>query len=161
MIISRYIIPLILFAFNTNKSIINSDLTIKSEEEFIEKNFFPDQIFRKIKKKLIVDIANARIQELSEVIIFKNINFKSFVKKNLQIFIKINNKTDFKCLDESFNFFFSNKGEYDLRIIDDESIKNLILSAANIAQFGWKKEAVPIVHEKKSIIARLFYFLFG
>lgn len=144
-----------------NDILINSDLTIKSEEEFIEKNFFPDQIFRKIKKKLIVDIANARIQELSEVIIFKNLNFKSFVKKNLQIFLKINNKTDFKCLDESFNFFFSNKGEYDLRIIDDESIKNLILSAANIAQFGWKKEAVPIVHEKKSIIARLFYFLFG
>ena len=80
-----------------NDILINLDLSIKNEEEYIEKNFFPDQNFRKIKKKLIVDIANARIQELAEVIIFKNLNFKSFVKKNLQIFLKINNKTDFKC----------------------------------------------------------------
>ena len=35
-----------------------------------------------------------------------------------------------------------------------------IINANEIVQFGWKKEAVPIISEKKSILARLFNFLF-
>ena len=110
---------------------------------------------------MILDIANARIEELSELIIFNNINIKNFLKKKLPIFLTINNQSDLKCFNESFKLFFSNKGKYELRVIDGNIVKNLFLSAANIDQFGWKKEAVPIVHEKKSIIARLFDFLFN
>ena len=33
-----------------NNILINLDLSIKNEEEFIEKNFFPDQNFEKLKK---------------------------------------------------------------------------------------------------------------
>ena len=33
-------------------------------------------------------------------------------------------------------------------------------SANNIVQYGWKKEAIPIVNEKKSIISRLFGLIF-
>ncbi len=141
--------------------LVNLDLPIKNEEEYIEKNLFTEQNFRKIKKKLIFDIANARIEELSELIIFNNINIKNFLKKKLPIFLTINNQSDLKCFNESFKLFFSNKGKYELRVIDGNIVKNLFLSAANIDQFGWKKEAVPIVHEKKSIIARLFDFLFN
>ncbi len=141
--------------------LVNLDFTIKNEEEYIEKNLFTEQNFRKIKKKLILDIANARIEELSELIIFNNINIKNFLKKKLPIFLTINNQSDLKCFNESFKLFFSNKGKYELRVIDGNIVKNLFLSAANIDQFGWKKEAVPIVHEKKSIIARLFDFLFN
>ena len=69
--------------------LVNLDFTIKNEEEYIEKNLFTEQNFRKIKKKLILDIANARIEELSELIIFNNINIKIFRKKNFYFF---NNK---------------------------------------------------------------------
>ena len=37
----------------------------------------------------------------------------------------------------------------------------MFYNAYEIVQFGWKKEAVPIVHEKKSLIARFFNWLFG
>ena len=47
---------------------------------FIEEEFFGNQKFRKIKKQLVYDIATARIQEISEIIAFKNINIKSFFK---------------------------------------------------------------------------------
>ena len=51
------------------------------ESETVEEKYFQGQNFRKIKKKLIIDIANARIQELSEIMMIKNINIKSFLKK--------------------------------------------------------------------------------
>ena len=40
--------------------------------------------YRKIKKKLIYEIALARIKEISEIMLFKNINFKYY--KNSKIF---------------------------------------------------------------------------
>ena len=49
--------------------------------DFIEEEFFDNQKFRKIKKKLVCDVATARIQEISEIIAFKNINIKSFLKQ--------------------------------------------------------------------------------
>ena len=59
--------------------LINSKFSKENiTSEYIERKFFKNQNFRKIKKKLILDIANARIQEFAEVIIFKNINLKSF-----------------------------------------------------------------------------------
>ena len=30
--------------------------------------------------------------------------------------------------------------------------------ANNVVQYGWNKEALPVVNEKKSIIARIFEF---
>ena len=74
----------------------------------IEKNFFDDQNFRKIKKKLIYDIASARIEEIAEIIILKNINLVSFLKKNLTIFLKVNDNT-LKCFDKKFQKYFYGK----------------------------------------------------
>ena len=32
----------------------------------------------------------------------------------------------------------------------------MLIAASNLVQFGWKKEAIPITQENKSIIARIF-----
>ena len=40
------------------------------DKEFIEEKFFKNQNFRKIKKKLIYDIAQARIDEIADIAIF-------------------------------------------------------------------------------------------
>ena len=42
--------------------------------------------------------------------------------------------------------------------IDEEK---LCECAASIVQYGWKKEAVPIVLEKKSLIGRIFHKMFS
>ena len=34
-------------------------------------------------------------------------------------------------------------------------------NALNIVQYGWKKEALPLVHEKKSLIRRFFDLFFN
>ena len=57
------------------------DFKNQLEGDLIEKKYFNEKNFRKIKKSLIIDIAKARIQEIAEVIMLKNINFQSFKKK--------------------------------------------------------------------------------
>ena len=51
-----------------------------SENELIGENFFKDLPYRKIKNKLIFDISLARIEEILDVIIFKNINIDFYNK---------------------------------------------------------------------------------
>ena len=128
------------------------------ENEYLEKEFFLQKNFRKIKKKLFFEIANARIVELSEIILFKNINFINFLKSKKTIFLKLNDHLITKCFKDNLEFNFSRKNNFNYNLIDEETFSNLFESASNIVQYGWKKEAVPIVQEKKSIIARIFDF---
>ncbi len=130
--------------------------TVDWENDYVEKEFFLQKNFRKIKKKLLFEIANARIEELSEIILFKNVNFINFLETQTQVFLKINDHLITKCFRDDLKFNFSKKNNFDYNLIDEETFANLFESASNIVQYGWKKEAVPIVHEKKSIIARIF-----
>ena len=131
-----------------------------SNDEIIEKEFFTDN-YRKIKKKLIYEIALARIQEISELIIFKNINLKYYNKVSKNIFLVIDRQLEFKGLNKIFEFAFSLNNKLDLNIIADSSEDNLIKTTNNLVQYGWKKEAIPIALSKKSIFRRFFEAIFG
>ena len=74
--------------------------------------------------------------------------------------MKINDSLILRKFNNSFKLFFSKKDNCCLNIIDNDEIENFYNNANNIVQFGWKKEAVPIILEKKSLLARLFNFLF-
>ena len=135
--------------------------TVDWENDYVEKEFFLQKNFRKIKKKLFFEIANARIVELSEIILFKNINFIDFLKSKKTIFLKLNDHLITKCFKDNLEFNFSRKNNFNYNLIDEETFSNLFESASNIVQYGWKKEAVPIIHEKKSLIARFFNRMFN
>ncbi len=129
-------------------------------EDFIEKEFFGNRNYRKIRKKLIHEIAEARIQEIAELSIFKNINLSNFTKKNIKILLKVNDELSFRCFRESFSKAFANKNTSELKFIENFSKKEIFDCAAKLVQYGWKKEAVPVIHEKKTILARLFNLFF-
>ena len=74
--------------------------------------------------------------------------------------MKLNDSLIFQKFINSFKLFFSNKYNYSLSVIDNDETENFYNNANDIVQFGWKKEAVPIILEKRSILARLFSFLF-
>ena len=131
------------------------------DSEILEKEFFENQNFRKIRKKLILDVAKARIEELSEVLIFKNINVISFLKNNIPIFLKINDQSNLKCFYEFYKKNFSKKDQFIIKFTRDLSLSEIYNSAIRIVHYGWKKEALPIVQEKKSIISRLFDKIFN
>ena len=130
-----------------------------SEQQFLEKEFFKNKNFRKIKKKLIIDIAKARINEIAQIILFKNINFKNILKNKIKIFLDINCIDDLFSLKEIFEHEFSNGQSLELEFFKNSSYETFITNTNRIVQFGWVKEAVPVIQEKKSIISRLFNLL--
>ena len=147
---------------NIKKLLLNSDLYKDSlENETVEEEYFQGHNFRKIKKKLIVDIATARIQELAEIMMIKNININSFFKTRAQVFLKINDQTSFKQFKEFYKNSFSQEEAFELFFLDQNSLKNIYQNASKIVQYGWKKEAVPIIQEKKSMITRFFDLFFN
>ena len=148
--------------YQTVKNILlKSNFSEDNEKNnFLEDEFLENQYSRKIKKQLICDIASARIEELAEIILYKNINLKGFLQKNFKIFLKISDTSNIKCFENIFINFFSNN-EYELNFLENYIQEEVYENTYNIAQYGWKKEAVPIVREKKSIIKRFFELFFN
>ena len=139
-----------------NFKITNEDL----EKTFIEKEYFNGKSYKKIKKKLILDIADARIQEIAEIIFIQNVNISAFLKQNTQIFLNINDKVQFNCFKNKYDFIFSKEKNFKVKLIENFDTYRLFGEVYKIVQYGWKKEAVPIVQEKKSYIARFFNLIF-
>ena len=78
-------------------------------------------------------------------------NCDMYIKK-----IKTPSTIFFKCLDENFKLYFSYGNKLKFNFLEESAFEDLYFNANSIVQYGWKKEAVPIVQEKKSLIARFF-----
>ena len=132
-----------------------------NDSEYLEEKYFINENFRKIRKKLIIDIMKARIEEICNIVYNKNINLTSFKNENIKIFLIIENESIF----ERFNFFFkscfSKNKNCEIYLIKDFDIETTIASAAHLSIYGWKKEAIPITQAKTSIISRIFKSMFG
>tara|TARA_X000001036_G_scaffold313217_2_gene291784 strand:- start:1727 stop:2923 length:1197 start_codon:yes stop_codon:yes gene_type:complete len=132
-----------------------------SKDEVIEKELFDNENYIRIKKKLIFEIAKARIQEFSEKLIDKNINLKSYEKKDSVIFIKFDDQSHFESFKDIYKLSFSLNNNATIKFLKNITIEKLIYNVNKIINYGWRKEAVPVTHTKKSIIAKFFDVLFG
>ena len=131
-----------------------------SEEELIDQKFFNDNVYRKIKKKLIYEIALARIKEITDVIFLKNINFAYYNKVSNNIYLEVDDNFQFKSLKEIFKKTFSTHKNYNVNFINISS-EGMLNTANKLVHFGWKNEAIPVSQSKKSMIARFFHAIFG
>jgi len=132
----------------------------EDSNEFLEEKYFTKGSYRKIRKKLIIDIVNARIEEITSIILNKNINIESFKQNNTAIYIVIEDQFIFDNFQENFKFYFSQDYNFDPHLINDFQIDSSIMSAAHLAVYGWKKEAIPVTQTKNSLITRIFKSLF-
>ena len=123
-------------------------------DNFLEKEFFQGNNFRKIKKKLFIEIANARILEIAEIMLFKNINLKSFLKNQVPIFLNIKDIINQKCFESSYKLFFADQHNYELSFFKNENFEILYENANNVVQYGWNKEAVPLYMKKNHLFQR-------
>ena len=64
-------------------------------------------------------------------------------------------------MDDIYKIVFSKENKFDLNFLEDFDLDETYKSADKLVQFGWKKEAVPVVQEKKSLIARFFDLFFN
>ena len=131
------------------------------DTELVEKDLFNTDSYRKIKKKLIYEIALARIEEFSEILLFKNINLKYFNKNSNNIFLEFDEELHHQCLREIFKFVFSANSSSSVIVLKNLSIDSLFNTANKLVHFGWKNEAIPLTQPKKSAIARFFDAIFG
>ncbi len=138
----------------------NKDIYKIPEEELLEKKYFDNQKYRKIKKNLIAKIAEARIKELFEKFFLKNINVKKIFELAGVIFLEINDQQHVSCFNQAYEKSFSFNYKHDVRIVKKPEIEQIICKADNITQFGWKKEAIPVIKSKKSFIIRILQKIF-
>ncbi len=129
-------------------------------DEIFEKSYFTDINFRKIRKKLIFDIADSRIEEIIDIIINKNINLKNLIQKNCKVYLNIYDNIVLENFKEVFLKYFLKNHNFQTEIVNFESDK-IILNAAKLSFFGWKKEAIPITQTKNSLITRIFNSIFN
>ena len=138
----------------------NCDFSNKfSEEDFLEKDYFIKNNFRKIRKKLLFEIADSRIREIIEVMLLKNSNTISFLNNNVKIFINLEDQLTKNIFENSLSFFLS-KRNLTFSFYEKIPLSDLYENTDKLVQFGWKREAVPVIQEKKSFIAKFFEFLF-
>ena len=152
-LLDRSTIINVLREFLFDKELIN--------DELVEKEYFKKEKYRKIKKKLIFDIVNARIKEISEIIFSKNVNFDFDLKKKNFVFLRINIKDKSEFLEKSFLSSLRIDGSCTIKISQNISSEDLVEKTDEIVHYGWEKEAIPIIHEKKTVIARFFDMIFG
>ena len=85
-----------------------------------------------------------------EIIISKNINVLNYFQKKSSNFFK--GRSDISCsklFNISFKIFFRiNKLIWKIKFIKALEVKLLYNAYKQIVQFGWKKEAVPVVQKK-------------
>ena len=145
------------------KKILENYITDKKflDSSYIEKEYFENQQYRKIKKELIFNIAEARIKELSEILFIKNINFAGSINCVKVIFLEFINIQEYNFFKDLYSDQFSNRLKLITKFIECPKIDEEVVQAIKIDQFGWKKEAIPITVNKKSYIGRILQKIFS
>ncbi len=162
-IIIRDISKVVSLKKDTIKNILkkNSFTPDLKKDDLIEKEFFEDETFRKIRKRLIFEIAEARIKEISNRMLSGNINFVNNSKKKLVTYLTIVDYPQFHGLKNIFINNFSMNNGSNTQILENIPYEEFIKRANDIVHFGWNKEAIPFTQTKKTIIARFFDLIFN
>ena len=131
-----------------------------SNESYLDQKYFYASPYRKIKHQLIFDIFTARIEELFEVCYKKNTNIRN-LRNNDKMFIFIEISEFYKNIHFVLDRCNLTTAE---SIYNNSEEKILLLSvtgACELISKGWEKEAIPIIHKKKSLISGFFSKLFS
>ena len=151
--LSQHTVKNVIENLNFNKEI--------SDDEIIEKEFFKDNNYRKIKKKLILQIIEARVSEILDLMILKNVNLKFYNKTLRFVFLEFNSEWQLLNLRKTFKDILLNNDISEVKFLNNVSNDEIINTANTIVHFGWKKEAIPVTGSQKSLIARFFEAIFG
>ena len=129
------------------------------EEGYLKNIYFFESNFRKISKKLILNIIKARLDEIINIT-KKNLTFPGH---NLDLVTKIlligNGINYFNIKKYIFNFLGKNVTEINSREIIDKNLSSC-LGAVKIVKDGWETEAIPNISdrniEKMGFFAKIF-----
>jgi len=132
-----------------------------AKDSYLDRIFFSSSPYRQIKHQLILDIIIARLDELIEICYEKNSNLNFFRRSGNTLCISIDNFKYFK----NIKFAFQKNKSANIEFIFGENIDDGSLSSLNgaveLISNGWEKEAISVIHSKKSLISTFFSRLFS
>ena len=91
--------------------------------------------------------------------LLKNTNTISFLNNKVKVFINLEDQLTKNIFENSLSFFLYGKN-ITFTSYEKIPLSDIYENTEKLVQFGWKTEAVPIIQEKKSFIAKFFEFLF-
>ncbi len=129
---------------------INFNKKNSNKLKYIDKKFFKESQFIKLSFSHFNEIINSRIEEMMNYIFNKNSNLKYFKRKMSYIYLVFENKIFHKNLGDIFKGYLNFDTEkIAIRLITLDDLP--LLGAAELSFKGWHAEALPYLHEKKSI----------
>ena len=75
--------------------------------------------------------------------------------------MKFANKLDYEYFEDSYKFYFSENNKLLIKFLKNVPSEDFMNIINEIVNYGWRKEAIPVTHTKKSIITRFFDMLFN
>ena len=161
-IVAKDISKITSLKIDTVHEILNCDKFTNNilNEDLIDNSFLKKEANKKVKKKLVHDIALARIKEIFEIMILKNVNLNHYKNSTDILFIEIDNYSTETGLIDLFTLAFADDENFNVYIQDNLSKERILKTANKLVHFGWNKEAIPMAQPKKSIIARFFDAIF-
>ena len=129
------------------------------ENQILEKKYFGINKQRKISLSYIKEIALARIEEIIKIIFEKNKMINVFKDENYPIYLFFEDENIGTQFKKNILEYISNPN-VELKYLKDDDPFIPIKIYGEILSKGWIKEAIPIVHKKKSWITKLFSSFF-
>ena len=74
--------------------------------------------------------------------------------------MRIRNQPHLKCFKDIYKSLLTKNYDFKVKYLENTSSEELMFNANKLVHFGWKKEAIPVTHTRKSLIAKLFGALF-
>ncbi len=134
------------------------DLTnaINEKNKYLEKDLFTESEFKKISINHLNNIVNARIIEMSDYIFNKNKNLNYINNKILRIHMFFEDKDVLENLGSLFKESLKiDKISTQIELLPLNEF-SAMSGAAELIFKGWDKEAIPLIHKKKSMISTFF-----
>ena len=108
---------------------------------------------------MFFDIAKARINEILELVLLKNINLKYHTKSPKFLFFQLKSASSFQSIKDIYKKILLQKGFSNVKHLDEFSHEDIVHTARKLAHFGWKNEAILLLRQKK-LITRFFSLIF-
>jgi len=140
---------------------INFDnLSEGKKEEYLDKKYFKDIIYRKVSINIINEIIDSRLTELIYLIYKKNINLQFFKNEIDKIYFTFEDKKIYSNTQSNIISKFSKNIDIAFQLMDQNDELNGCIGSAILNGSGWEREAIPTIQTKKSIISRIFSTFF-
>jgi len=126
------------------------------KNRYVEKDLFTESEFKKLSINHLNNIVTARITEMSDYIFNKNKNLNYINNKILRIHLFFEEKGILENLGKLFEESLkidTVKTQIELLPLNEFSA---LSGAAELIFKGWDKEAIPLIHKKKSMISSFF-----